>query len=101
MLTFLEEFVDFLTSLLKENSKPIKLGDFNILWNSSDHIDTWSLATEFVKLVKFERLSRNIKDIDTKQFKTDLKNKWEITHENANIEEMYKNYIKDTTSNIE
>ena len=40
MLTFLEEFVDFLTSVLKENSQPIILEDFNILWNSPDHTDT-------------------------------------------------------------
>ena len=43
MQTFLEEFVEFLTSLLQENSQPIIIGDFNIPWNSPDHIDTQSL----------------------------------------------------------
>ena len=33
MCTFLEEFADFLTSLLQENSQPIIIGDFNIPWN--------------------------------------------------------------------
>ena len=51
--------------------------------------------------VQTERLSRNIKDIDTKQFETDLKNKLEINYENANMEDMYENYIKDITSIIE
>ena len=40
MCTFLEEFADFLTSLLQENYQPIIIGDFNILWNSPDQTDT-------------------------------------------------------------
>ena len=51
--------------------------------------------------VKIERQSRNLKNIDTDQFKIDLQNKLEIMHENNNIEEMYGNYIKDITSIIE
>ena len=51
--------------------------------------------------VKIERQSRNVKNIDTGQFKIDLKNKLQIKHENINIEEMYGNYIKDITSIIE
>ena len=43
MHTFLEEFVDFLTLLLQKNSQPIIKGDFNILWNSPDQIDTQRL----------------------------------------------------------
>ena len=42
MLTSLEEFPYFLTSVLKENSQPTILGDFNTPWNSPDHIDTQS-----------------------------------------------------------
>ena len=38
--TFLVEFVDFLTLLLQENSQPIIIGDFNVLWNLPDHTDT-------------------------------------------------------------
>ena len=51
--------------------------------------------------VKIERLSGNKKDIDAKQFEADIKNKLEIPHENASIEDMYENYIKDITSIIE
>ena len=40
MSTFLDEFLDFLTSLLKENSQPIIIGDFNVPWNLPDHTDT-------------------------------------------------------------
>ena len=51
--------------------------------------------------VKIERQIRNLQNIDTDQFKIDLKNKLVIMHENINIEEMYGNYIKDITSIIE
>ena len=44
MLTFLEAFPDFLTSVLKENSQHRILGVFNIPWNSRDHMGTQSLA---------------------------------------------------------
>ena len=44
ILTFLEEYHDFLTSVIKENSQPTILGDFNILWTSPGHIDTQSIA---------------------------------------------------------
>ena len=44
MLTLLDEYPDFLTSVLKENSQPTMLGDFNIPWNLPDHIDTQHLA---------------------------------------------------------
>ena len=38
--TFLDEFSEFLTSLLQENSQPIITGDFNIPWNLLEHMDT-------------------------------------------------------------
>ena len=156
MLTFLEEFPDFLTSVLKENSQPIILGDFNKPWNSPDHKDIQSLAemlntfnllklinfpthktgntldwiihrmeqnciqnitiSDFLsddciiewimrrdpsQTVKIDILSRNIKYIDIKQFEIDLKNKLGIPQANANIDNMYENYIKDITSIIE
>ena len=34
--TFLDEFSEFLTALLQENSQTIITGDFNILWNLSE-----------------------------------------------------------------
>ena len=43
MHTFLDQFVGFLTLLLQENSKPIIIGDFNILWNLPDQTDTQRL----------------------------------------------------------
>ena len=42
--------------------------------------------------VKNEKQSRNLKNINTEQFKTDLKNKLEIMQGNVNIEEMSGNY---------
>ena len=51
--------------------------------------------------VKTERLSRNIRGIDIKQFETDCKNKIVIQHDNAKRDDMYQNYIKDITSIIE
>ena len=66
-----------------------------------DHcIIEWTMRRDPSQTVKIERLRRNVKDKDTNQFETDLKNKLEITHENANIEDMYENYIKDITSII-
>ena len=46
------------------------------------------------QLVKIEKQSRNLKNINIDQFKTDLKNKLDSRQENVNIEEMYGNYIK-------
>ena len=40
---FLDDCVDFLTLLLQENSHPIIIGDFNILWNLPDQTDTQRL----------------------------------------------------------
>ena len=37
---FLDEFSEFLTLLLQENSQPIITGDFNIPWNLLEHTDT-------------------------------------------------------------
>ena len=51
--------------------------------------------------VKIERLSRNIKDKDIKQFEIDLKTKIEIPHENINIDDMYQNNVKGITSFVE
>ena len=68
----------------------------------SDHyIIEWNMRRDPSQTVKTERLSRNIKDIDIKQFETDLKNRLEIPQKNANIYHMYQNYIKDITSIIE
>ena len=53
--TFLEEFPDFLTVILKENCKPSKLEDFNILWYLLDHIDTLSL-TEILNIFNLYQL---------------------------------------------
>ena len=50
---------------------------------------------------KIEKKSRNLKNINTDQFKINLKNKLEIMPENANTEEMYGNYINNITSIIE
>ena len=44
LLSFLEEFPDFLTSVLKENSQSTILEDFSIPWNIPDNIDTQCLA---------------------------------------------------------
>ena len=43
MHTFLDEIVDFLTSLLQENSQPIIIGNFSVLWNLPDQTDTQKL----------------------------------------------------------
>ena len=50
---------------------------------------------------KIEKQSRNLKKINTEQFKEDLKNKLENMQKNVNTEEMYGNYIKTITSTIE
>ena len=50
--------------------------------------------------VKIEKESRNLKNINTEQFKTELKSKLENIQENVNIEEMYRNYINTLTSII-
>ena len=51
--------------------------------------------------VKIEMECRNLKNINTEQFKTELKNKLENIQENVNIEEMYGNYLNIITSIIE
>ena len=51
--------------------------------------------------VKFEKQSRNPKNINRDQFKIDLTNKLEIIKENLNTEEMDGNYINGITSIIE
>ena len=42
----------------------------------------------------------NIKDVNIKQFETDLKNKIELQHENQNIDNMYQKNLKDITSSM-
>ena len=39
-------------------------------------------------------LNRSIKDIDTKKFETDFKNKIELPNENQNIDDTYQKYLK-------
>ena len=51
--------------------------------------------------VKIEKESRNLKNINTEQFKTELKTKLENIKENVNIEEIYRNYINTITYIIE
>ena len=77
MLTFLEEFPDILTSVLKENSQPIILGDFNTPWNSQNHIDTRSLAEmlntfNLLQLINFPTQSRQHSRLDYTQGGTKL-----------------------------
>ena len=43
--------------------------------------------------VKIKKESRNLKNINTEQFKAELKNELENIQENVNIEEMYGNYL--------
>ena len=43
MLTFLEEFPDHISSLLRSSGNINILGDFNIPWNIADHPDTISM----------------------------------------------------------
>ena len=67
----------------------------------SDHcIIEWTMKKVPSISVKIEK-SRNLNNINTEQFKTDLQNKLEIMQGNANIEEMYGNYINTITSIIE
>ena len=154
--TFLDEFSEFLTLLLQENSQPIIIEDFNIPWNLLDHTDTrrmnvilhtfnlgtriefpmynagntldWIIHKEELNCIhnltkleflsdhciiewtmrkapliseKIEKQNRNLKNINTEQFKKDLKNKLENMQKNVNTEEMYGNYIKTITSTIE
>ena len=68
----------------------------------SDHcIIEWTMKKFPSQSVKIERQIRNLKNINTNQFKIDLKNKLEIIQENVNTEEMFGNYINDITSTIE
>ena len=55
MLTFLEDFPDFLTSIIKGNPQPTILGDFNILWNLTDHTDSQSI-TEMLNTFNLHQL---------------------------------------------
>ena len=50
---------------------------------------------------KTEKQCRNLKNINTEQFKIDLKIKLENMKGNVNIEEMYGNYLNNITSIIE
>ena len=43
MLTFLEEFPDHISSLLRSSRNAIILGDFDIHWNKPEHPDTTSM----------------------------------------------------------
>ena len=47
MLTFLEEFPEHVSSMLKSSKNVIILGDFNIPWNKPKHPDTTSLREIF------------------------------------------------------
>ena len=48
MLTFLEEFWDDISSLFRSSQHIIILGDFNILWNKSEHPDSTSMQEMLV-----------------------------------------------------
>ena len=68
----------------------------------SDHcIIEWTMRKAPLISEKIEKQSKNLKNINTEQFKKDLKNKLGNMQKNVNIEEMYGNYIKTITSNIE
>ena len=43
IITFLDEFGEIVTSLLQEYLQTILIGDFNVLWNLTEHMDTKSL----------------------------------------------------------
>ena len=43
MLTFLEEFPEHVSSMLRSSKNVIILGDFNIPWNKSEHPHTTSM----------------------------------------------------------
>ena len=43
MLTFLEEFLEHVSSMLRSSKNVIILGDFNIPWNKPEHPDTTSM----------------------------------------------------------
>ena len=43
MLTFLDEFPDHISTLLRNSRNISILGDFNIPWNIADHPDTISM----------------------------------------------------------
>ena len=47
MLTFLEEFPEHVSSMLRSSKNVIILGDFNIPWNKPEHPDTTSLREIF------------------------------------------------------
>ena len=47
MLTFLEEFPEHVSSMLRSSKNVIILGDFNIPWNKPEHPDTTSLKEIF------------------------------------------------------
>ena len=68
----------------------------------SDHcIIEWTMIRDHSQTVKIETVSRNIKDIDIRQFETDLKNKIELPRENDNMDDMYQNYLKNIISIID
>ena len=52
-------------------------------------------------LEKKEKQTRNLKNINTEQFKTELKNKLDNMQRDINTEEMYANYIDSITSILE
>ena len=87
--------LDWIIHRVEENH----VQNITILDFLSDHcIIEWTMRRGPSQTVKIERLSRNIKDVDIKQFETGLKNKLEIPHENVDIDDMYQNYIEDITS---
>ena len=48
-----------------------------------------------------EKQTRNLKNIKTEQFKTDLKNKLDNMQRDINMDEKYGNYIDSITSILE
>ena len=89
MTTFLNEFLDHITMLLQTCNEPIILGDINIPWNKSNHIDTVSM-TEILDLFGLTQL------VNFQTHKLSNAIDWIICKDPTRIENLTKhNFISD------
>ena len=91
MLTFLEEFLDHISSLFRSSKNIIILGDFNIPWNTSEHPDT----TNMQEILDMHDLNQHI-HIQTHKLGNNLN--WLISNSPDTIQDITKTSYLTTAS---